>query len=262
MTITARQFSSPEALKSYLQKHPKADPSKHSVKPKGEAKKPKDEAKKDEAKKDEKPKSEGGKPKSKIDEAIDEAIQEFLGKQDLTEGQKKRVLEQALSDSETESKGEPRKKVKDYSKEEGFEALEGLSSAEQRKVIEKALKMANTRIQELREQAVRIASTDPKAAYDLLERTAAIDEPDRWVVADEILQQGVNHPAFREITRSWDEFARELDKAGKQEKALIRSGVGRTEADTILHGQPMKKLKAFQDMVDTIISQIEQKTRR
>lgn len=193
MTVVARQFSSPEALKKYLQEHPKADPSKHSVK--GE--KPKDESK-GESKGDGKKDKSESKGTSAIDDAIDEAIQEFMKKEDLTEGEKKRVLEQAISDSETESKGEARKKVKDFSKEEGFEALEGLSSAEQRKVIERALKMASARVQELQEQAVRVASSDPKTAYSLIDRT--LDGGPRTVtrnIVESVAQQHLQREASR-----------------------------------------------------------------
>jgi len=258
-----RVFSSPEALKRYLQEHPKADPSKHSVRGKPKGDKPKGDKPKDDKGKDDKPKDDkgegeskgdGGKPeKGALDSAIDEAIHTFLRQKNLTEGQKKRVLEQAISDSETESKGKARKLVRDFSKEEGFESLEGLSSAEQRKVIERALKMANQRIAS---QAQKLALTDPKAAYDLLDqayfptdktaRLRVLDLSDGYAVED--TDGGIWWPdddAQEEIAESRDPERSALQMAQRQPRRGIWKDAA-VQAETLASSNP----KAAYDLLD------------
>lgn len=116
----AREFRTPEALKKYLEEHPKADPKRHTVKEKG------------------KKKEYDAETKSK-DEA--EALSPLKG---LSKGERKRVLEQALENLDDEEKGRAPKKLKDVSKEKGFEDLKDLSLSEQQKVIQKALKNLRT----------------------------------------------------------------------------------------------------------------------
>jgi hypothetical protein len=111
----AKEHSSPEALKKYLQSHPKADPKKHTVKKPSGEKKP---------------------TKEKPDSHESEDLAPLKG---LSEGDRKRVLEQALEDMDAEETGRKPKQLKDVSKDEGFEALKGLSPSEQQKVIQKAL---------------------------------------------------------------------------------------------------------------------------
>lgn len=93
MKVLAKVFHNEDALRSYLQNHPKADPSKHSVKPSSKGKSEK----------------------------------------------QREVIERALE------MGKPKKDQKPTPKDhsEQFKVLKGLSPREQRKVIERALKMAS-----------------------------------------------------------------------------------------------------------------------
>jgi hypothetical protein len=117
-TREAREFRSPEALRSYLREHPQADPARHTVKKPTEP-----------AKKPEKPAEPAGK---------DDAVEQALG--GLSKGERTRALEQALADIAAERGEKPKEVLKDLSKEgPGFEGLSDLSHADQKKLIEKAL---------------------------------------------------------------------------------------------------------------------------
>jgi hypothetical protein len=112
--LQAREFSSPDALREYLHDHPGADKSKHYVR--------KDEGGKGTS---QKPKDDGG------------GLDLLKGR---SKGERKRLLEQALEINDAADKARAPKRLKDLSKQPGIEALKDLSHAEQKKVVEKALK--------------------------------------------------------------------------------------------------------------------------
>jgi hypothetical protein len=123
--IGAKVHSSPEAMKRYLQKHPKANPRNHTVKgpAKGDDKGP---AKGDGDKKD------VSKEKG------------FESLKDVPHKERQEAIQKALLNVESEKdelKGKNKGKApaKDNSKEKGFESLKGLSPEAQRKLIQKAL---------------------------------------------------------------------------------------------------------------------------
>lgn len=113
------EHGSPEARRKYLSEHPKADPSKHTVKKKGPAK---------------------GKGRDMSDEKGFEAL-EGLSPAEQRETVQKAVLNMETEEDEKKDKAKGKKKepARDVSRQEGFEALQGLSPEAQRKLIERAL---------------------------------------------------------------------------------------------------------------------------
>ena len=78
-----REFSSPEALKKYLQKHPKADPSRHTVRQKGDKKKAPGGT------------GDGGAPGSKEKRQVEDKVEKALKKVDPKKRQE--VVEDVFS---------------------------------------------------------------------------------------------------------------------------------------------------------------------
>lgn len=141
-------FSSPEAMKEYLRKHPKSDPRKHTVR-----------------------KQEGGSDKGKgkgKDVSDQKGFEPLKG---LSPKEQRQVMQKALLNLETEKenkgKGKGEGKGKDVSKEKGFEVLKGLSPEAQRKLIQKALgekKASGDEFWDVR----RLASICPSCAMSLV----------------------------------------------------------------------------------------------
>ena len=124
--VLAKVFHNDDALKSYLKLHPKADPSKHTVKGKPGGGKEKSE---------DKP---GGKGKLK-DLSGQPGFSKLKG---LSPEKQQEVIQRALEMGKPEGKRKPvQKDVSDQ-----FSVLKGLSPNEQRKVIERALKMASFQV--------------------------------------------------------------------------------------------------------------------
>jgi hypothetical protein len=81
-------------------------------------------------------------------------------------------------------------------------------------------------------------------------------------LAHEILEQGLRHPALKEITRSWSKVEADLKKAETEHKNLHRFGVGSTEDVTLVNAHIVPALKSYRDMVDIIIEQISKRLKR
>lgn len=143
--VLSKVFHNEDALRSYLKLHPKADPSKHSVKGKPSGK---DKPKGDEDKG--KPSDKGKKPGLK-DLSGQPGFSKLKG---LSPEKQREVIERALE------MGKPKDQQKEVPKDlsDQYKVLKGLSPREQRKVIERALKMAS---QPLHEALTRVAATLP-----------------------------------------------------------------------------------------------------
>ena len=148
-------FHNEDALKQYLKRHPKADPSKHSVRGKGD--------KKEKAK----PKPKQDKPTPKSKGKKDLSKQEGFGAlKGLSNADQRKVIERALAINEG------KKPRKDVSKEKGFEELKDLTPNEQKKVIERALKQeeaARAKMARFRGAVLRVATAHPDFRKALLE---------------------------------------------------------------------------------------------
>lgn len=151
-------FPNSDALKEYLKKHPKADPSKHTVRGKGDKdEKPKGgkKPKKDEKPKgDKKPKKDDKKkPSKKKDLSKEEGFSALKG---MSNAEQRKVIERALAMEMGE------KPKKDVSKQEGFEELKDLTPNEQKKVIERALKQEEKAREKMASAALKIAKENPE----------------------------------------------------------------------------------------------------
>lgn len=125
--VLSKVFHNEDALRNYLKQHPKADPSKHSVKgPGGEGKN-----------------KEKGKEKGKKDKPKDLSGQPGFSKlKGLSPEKQREVIQRALEMGKPKDEDKEKKKPSKGDHSDEYESLKGLSPAEQRKVIERALKMA------------------------------------------------------------------------------------------------------------------------
>lgn len=126
----------------------------------------------------------------------------------------------------------------------------------------KKWKEENERNKDRFKTARELVDSNPEAAFDAILATDKTSREDPWVVAHELLEQGLNHPAFLEIASEWNNVIKALKKGQQEEANLMRHGIGMTESKTLLDAHVMPKLKSFFETVGLVYKQIEERTRR
>jgi hypothetical protein len=82
-------------------------------------------------------------------------------------------------------------------------------------------------------------------------------------LAHDILEEGENHPAIKEISKDWDkEVVTAIKKAQKEHQNLHRFGVGSTEDVTLVNAHIVPALKSYLKTVDLVADQITARLKR
>jgi len=86
-----------------------------------------------------------------------------------------------------------------------------------------------------------------------------LTETEQWKLGGDIMDQGLEHPAFKTMTRTWDEIEKKLAEVQLFSANLKKIGVGRTEDGTLIKARLVPALRDYADLVATVAAQLDER---
>jgi len=89
--------------------------------------------------------------------------------------------------------------------------------------------------------------------------TKGASSEEQWEMANDIINQGESHPAFKAIKAGWDEGVKAIAEAKRRSESMKRVGAGRTEDPTFVTTGITPALKEYAEEVLTIANQMNKR---
>ncbi len=83
--------------------------------------------------------------------------------------------------------------------------------------------------------------------------------PMQWELADNIIEQRLEHPALRAVAQDWDKVSAVLDELKRAGDGLKKCGAGRTEHATIVVARLVPAIRELAETAALVADQMEKR---